>query len=117
MTLPAAHKEVLRRMSDGPVWMRSFQPVKQTVHGLINQGYLERVAPPMGRARNMVCLSDKGRAAIGLAASQECTIDRFAERLSEHGDINRAAGEVGISNSYGAMLFRSIVERLGAHAA
>lgn len=40
-------------------------------------------------------------------------IDHFAERLSEHGDANRAAGEIGVTVPYGRVLLQRIIARLG----
>ncbi len=43
-------------------------------------------------------------------------LDRFAERLSQHGDITRAAAQLGQSASWGKRLFRAICDRLGEQA-
>ena len=44
------------------------------------------------------------------------TIDRFAEQLSDHGCIRTAAEAVGISHSYGRLLFTAIKRELGWQA-
>ena len=43
-------------------------------------------------------------------------LDHFAERLSEHGDIARAAAGLGKSAAWGRAQFRLICERLGGQA-
>lgn len=43
-------------------------------------------------------------------------IDRFAEHLSEHGDVPRAARETGIKTPYGNALLQRIRKRLGPQA-
>lgn len=40
-------------------------------------------------------------------------IDAFAEALSHHGEVHRAARETGISPSYGRVLLQRIIKRLG----
>ena len=42
--------------------------------------------------------------------------DELAERLSEHGDVARAAREMGVSLSYGRVLFAEIRAGLGWQA-
>ena len=44
------------------------------------------------------------------------TLDRFAEHLSEHGDVARASDETGIGRLYGRVLLQRIVKRLGTQA-
>jgi len=51
-----------------------------------------------------------------MAGHNPLTIDRFAEQLSAHGDIRLAAEAVGISHSYGRLLFTAIKRALGWQA-
>ena len=44
------------------------------------------------------------------------TIDRFAEQLAESGCVRTAAEAVGISHSYGRLLFAAIKRALGWQA-
>ena len=44
------------------------------------------------------------------------TLNQFAERLAEHGDVARAAAEIGKSASYGRVLFGKIKTKLGWQA-
>jgi hypothetical protein len=49
-------------------------------------------------------------------ARRNDTLDRFAEALSEHGDLSRAAAAVGKSAAYGRVLFARIRKQLGEQA-
>lgn len=40
-------------------------------------------------------------------------IDAFAEDLSRHGDVTRAAASVGKSAAYGRVLLARLIKRLG----
>jgi hypothetical protein len=42
--------------------------------------------------------------------------DDLADRVSEHGDIARAADEIGVSRSYGRVLWQEIRRGLGWQA-
>lgn len=42
--------------------------------------------------------------------------DAYADRLAEHGDRNRASKELGISASYGRVLWAEIIRGLGWQA-
>lgn len=42
--------------------------------------------------------------------------DAFADRLAEHGNRTRAANEIGVSQSYGRVLWGEIVRGLGWQA-
>lgn len=43
-------------------------------------------------------------------------LDHFAERLSEHGDVARAAAQLGRSPSWGGAQLRKLRQALGAQA-
>ena len=43
--------------------------------------------------------------------------DHFAERLAQHGNIAKAAAQVGQTAAWGRRQFKAIVEQLGAQAA
>jgi hypothetical protein len=45
------------------------------------------------------------------------TLDRFADRLAEHGDPVKAAAQIGKSASYGRALLQRLRDRLGWQAA
>jgi hypothetical protein len=107
---------ILARLKDGPVWLRSFQSVKWRLNLLIECGFVERCKPPMGHANNMARLTAQGGRAIGIDAPLSL-IDQFADRLAEHGEIARAAKEVGATLAYGKELFARICKRLGPQAA
>ena len=42
--------------------------------------------------------------------------ERLAEAISHHGDVARAADEIGVSRSYGRLLFAEIKRGLGWQA-
>lgn len=50
------------------------------------------------------------------AADELSTLDRFADRLAEHGVVARPAKEIGKSDSYGHVLFAKLKRRLGSQA-
>lgn len=50
------------------------------------------------------------------AANNASTLDRFAERLAEHGDVDRAAREIGKPPPYGRTLLQRLIKRLGPQA-
>ncbi len=116
LKLSIADIALLRRLKDGPAWLRSFQQSKWRLNLLIDCGYVERCKPPLGRAANMARLTDRGGEAIGIELPLSF-IDQFAERLAEHGNIARAAKEVGATAAYGRELFGRICRGLGAQAA
>lgn len=41
------------------------------------------------------------------------TLNAFAERLSQHGDVARAAAQIGKSPAYGRVLLQRIIAGLG----
>ncbi len=43
-------------------------------------------------------------------------LDHFAQRLSEHGDIDRAAAQLGRSRSWGRTMFKRLCRDLGDQA-
>lgn len=43
-------------------------------------------------------------------------VDQFAEALSAHGDIDRAAAEAGVSRGTGCVFLHTICVRLGEQA-
>lgn len=43
-------------------------------------------------------------------------LDHFVERLSQHGDIARAAASLGKSAAWGRLQFRAVCARLGKQA-
>lgn len=58
-----------------------------------------------------------GRAWIAARrAEQDAERDAFAEHLSEHGNIARAARECGRSDSWGRAMFRRLCDELGSQA-
>ena len=57
---------IAKKCADGPQWIRSFQDMKPTLDRMIAAGDLVLVAPPNGRGRNMVGLSEKGVRHYGL---------------------------------------------------
>ena len=60
---------------------------------------------------------NQGRAFKVHRATVQClTMDDFADRLSEHGDVARSAREIGVSASYGRVLFARIRKKLGWQA-
>ena len=50
------------------------------------------------------------------AGDKQLKADAFADRLAVHGDRNRAANEIGVSQSYGRILWGVIVRGLGWQA-
>jgi DNA-binding PadR family transcriptional regulator len=59
--LSAVAVVVLRRCEDRPSWLRSLQRVRGAVSELERVGFLERVRPPTGTARNMVAITAAGQ--------------------------------------------------------
>lgn len=55
------HEVVLKRLAKGPAWIRSLGPYKRFADQLCEHGYVERIRPEGGAARNMMALTDKGR--------------------------------------------------------
>lgn len=53
---------IAQTMKRGPVWKRSLQRVKSTVDQMIRDGFVEPCAPPGLKVRNMIRLTDAGRA-------------------------------------------------------
>jgi len=51
---------ILRRLRGGPRWAHSFVAVKVVTDRLCRAGLVEKIAPPGGRSRNMLGLTDKG---------------------------------------------------------
>lgn len=60
---------ILEALEKGPRWSRSFQYVKPLVNDLVTKGLVERCRPPLGRARNMVRLTEAGTALLAKAAA------------------------------------------------
>jgi hypothetical protein len=58
---------ILEMLRKRPCWARSFQWVKPLLADLINKGLAERCRPPLGRARNMVKLTESGVALMAEA--------------------------------------------------
>jgi len=100
---------ILRRLENGPLYIRSFQRVKTTLDRLIADGQIERCYPPGGHARNMVRITAAKPAKMTM-------LDAFAQHLSGHGDIARAAASLGQSHSWGKAQFRKITKALGEQA-
>lgn len=64
MTITPNQWTILESLQNGPRWARSFQWVKPLVADLADKGLVERCRPPLGAARNMVRLTEAGRAAL-----------------------------------------------------
>lgn len=50
---------VLKKLANGPLYARTFHAVKPIVARLIARGKIIRVAPPGGKARNMLALAQE----------------------------------------------------------
>jgi hypothetical protein len=59
---------ILRQIARGPVWAQSVRNVKPVVVRLIAAGLVVRVAPWPGQCKNMLALTDAGRAAWAVHA-------------------------------------------------
>jgi hypothetical protein len=105
-------ESIRARLRDGPAWIRTFQGVKPFLDRMVADGEVIRCKPPNGRGMNMVCLSGKAPEAARMTLA-----DHFAERLSQHGDIDRAAAQIGRSPLWGRKTFREICKQLGPQAA
>lgn len=64
MSSDPAERMVLRRLRDGPAWIRSLGLFKYAANRLVDRGLVERVRPLGRRARNMMALTDTGRAEL-----------------------------------------------------
>jgi hypothetical protein len=51
---------ILEALENGPRWARSFRYVKPLLADLIAKGLVERCKPHLGRAKNMVRLTNAG---------------------------------------------------------
>ena len=60
----ALEQLVRRKLARGPLYLRSFQQVKPIVERMIVRGEIKRVAPVGQRAKNMVELTEQGRAEL-----------------------------------------------------
>lgn len=58
---------ILEALQKGPRWARSFQYVKPLLADLIERDLVERCRPHLGRAKNMVRLTDAGTALLAKA--------------------------------------------------
>jgi predicted ArsR family transcriptional regulator len=95
---------ILEALEDGPAWIRSFQPAKRLLDDLIDKGFVERCRPFLGRAKNMVRLTEQGKTLL------------FADQLAEHGDVGKAATAVGQTMAWGRERFAAIRRALGPQA-
>ena len=55
---------IAKKLAAGPAWKRSFHAAKPAVDRMISRGDIEAVESPGGAARNMIALTDQGRAAL-----------------------------------------------------
>jgi hypothetical protein len=83
-------------------------------HALGDKGFIIRL-------RQGMCTSSKVEAKVrAYMAAHDGPfmqqIDRFAERLAEHGDVSRAATEINASQAYGRVLLQRVIKRLGKQA-
>ena len=83
-------------------------------HAVADKGFITRLRQGMctkpeteGKVRSYMAAHDK-------PFMQQ--IDRFAERLAEHGDVSRAATEINASQAYGRVLLQRVIKRLGKQA-
>jgi hypothetical protein len=106
----------MHKLKDGPVWARSLQTFHPLVARLLESGHIQHVKPPGGRTSSMLGLSTKGARLMGVAAPTDTCIDRFAERLAEHGNVKLAAQEINVSPHYGRVLLQRIRKQLGWQA-
>lgn len=60
----ALYRLVLGKIAKGPIWARSLGPSQPIVRWLVDQGFVRRVRPAGGRARNMLEITAAGRAAL-----------------------------------------------------
>jgi DNA-binding MarR family transcriptional regulator len=59
------NRSIVRSLGADAKWARSIPPIyKRHLQQLVDHGYVERIAPPNGRARNMLRLTEKGRAVL-----------------------------------------------------
>jgi hypothetical protein len=98
---------ILKKLANGPLYIRSFQRVKPVLDRMIERGAVRRVAPDGMRARNMVALPD------GPAMPE---IDRFAEQLADGLGITAAGYRIGIHPTQARRMFKQICDGLGAQA-
>lgn len=60
MKLHPIDKIILKNLYSKNMWIRSFGNVRPRLDILIKQGYVKQIAPPNGKARNMVEITPKG---------------------------------------------------------
>jgi DNA-binding MarR family transcriptional regulator len=110
-------RTVMQKLVPGAAWMRSLGMATPVVRRLVADGLVERCVPEGGTAQNMVRLTPRGYARLGIDPPIISTLDRFAEHLSEHGDASRAATQLGFHEAYGRVLLQKLVKGLGWQAA
>jgi DNA-binding MarR family transcriptional regulator len=107
---------ILESLKDVPRWKRSFQTVKPLLDKLVDQGLIEPCRPHLGRGTNMVRLTTRGGALLGIEVEPVSLIDRFAESLAETGSVKTAASAIGVTREYGNALLQRIRKSLGPQA-
>lgn len=108
---------VMTKIAKKPVWMRSLgRAGPPIVRRLIATGLAERCAPDGGTGQNMVRLTPRAYARLGIDPPIQTKLDHFAELLSEHGDVNKVADELGITHTYGRVLLQRLIKAVGPQA-
>src|SRR4051812_3541966 len=100
----AIRQAIRDRLASGPLYMRSFQPVKAHVVRMIEVGELRRVAPRGLQARNMVELAPLSR------------LDQFAEYLAQGMAMAQIRARMGLTNGAAQGLMKRIRDGLGPQA-
>lgn len=110
-------------LSQGPAWARSFQDCKSVVAAMIADGEVDRVAPPGGRFRNMIALTEAGavryfgrKHGLRVVRSRGEERDLIAEFIAEGGSLADAARDMGLSYYVAQTRWREICEALGPQA-
>lgn len=60
MKLHPIDKIILKNLYGKTMWIRSFGSARPRLDILIKEGYVKQIAPPNGKARNMVEITPKG---------------------------------------------------------
>lgn len=122
-------RKIASQLANGPLWIRSFGAAKPAVDGMVAVGDLVMVQPAGGIARNMVGLTEQGaRKYLPALSLTDLTVfegggtgpsyymDQIAEGVSEGRTRASICRELGISESYGELLWKQIRANLGHQA-
>jgi hypothetical protein len=108
---------VAEALRDGRRWMRSLQAFKPTVDRMLEDGEVHRVAPPGGKARNMVELTGRGWKIYFGENLVVSRVDRLAELMAEGFEPVDAGRQLRLTSLEIAAALKEMRKHLGRQAA